>query len=63
MKAARINAGFTQKEAANKLEVSNKTLSRWENNVSVPNAEKIEAICNLYNVHYDNIIFFVRKNA
>ena len=63
LKAARVNKGFTQKEAANMLGVSNKTLWMWENNMSIPKADKIDAICDLYGVQYDNIIFFVKENA
>ena len=57
LKAARVNAGLTQKEAANMLKVSNKTIGKWENGESMPNGKYIEPICNLYNVSYDNIIF------
>ena len=57
LRAARVNVGITQKEAATKLNVSNKTLCNWENGVSVPKADKIDAICSLYNVAYDNLIF------
>jgi len=57
LKAARVNAGLTQKEAANALGVSNKTLSNWENGVSVPGADKIDPICALYGASYNNIIF------
>lgn len=55
--ALRVNAGFTQKEAASKLGVSNKTLGSWENGTSFPNAQQIEKICELYGVSYDNINF------
>lgn len=63
IKAARVNAGLTQKEAAKRLNVSNKTLCNWENNISIPKADKIEAICALYNTPYDNLIFFIPNNA
>ena len=63
LKAARINAGLTQKEAAKALNVSNKTLCSWENGISMPKADKIDAICELYAVPYDNLIFFIKKNA
>jgi transcriptional regulator with XRE-family HTH domain len=48
---------LSQKEAADKLCVSNKTLCSWESGTSFPDAEKIDALCKLYGVHYDNIIF------
>ena len=58
LKAARVNAGFTQKEAANHLKISNKTLSGWENGDFFPRADKIAEICNLYGVTYDHLNFF-----
>lgn len=57
LKAARINVGLSQKEAAEQLHISNKTLCNWENGVSYPDAGQIDALCKLYGVHYDNIIF------
>ena len=57
LKAARTNIGLTQKEVAEKLEVSNGTVCNWENGVSYPNAEQIEKICALYGLSYDNINF------
>lgn len=59
--ALRVNAGHTQKEAASKLGVSNKTLGSWENGDSFPNAQQIEKICELYGVPYD-IINFLPNN-
>lgn len=57
LEAARVNARLSQKEAAKRLNVSNKTLCRWENGVSFPKADQISRICELYGVAYDNIIF------
>ena len=57
LKAARVNAGYTQKEAAVLLNIGNKTLSSWENGATFPNAEKIRCICELYNVTYNDLIF------
>lgn len=57
LKAARVNAGLSQKEVADKLNVSNKTVCSWENGETYPSAEKIDALCNLYGVSYDNINF------
>ena len=63
LKAARVNAGFTQKEAAKALNISNKTLHKWESGKAVPKADKIDAICKLYQTPYDHIIFFIPNNA
>lgn len=56
--SARVNARFTQKEAAAALGVSNRTLCSWEKGQSFPDAQQIIAICSLYGVSYDNIKFF-----
>ena len=61
LKSARVNRGLSQKEAAKKLNISNKTLCKWENGLSVPGADKIDPICSLYGVTYDNLIF-LNKN-
>ena len=61
--AARVNAGLTQNQVAKELKVSNKTVNNWENGKAIPKADKIDAICELYRVPYDNIIFFFFNNA
>lgn len=57
LKAARVNAGYTQQEVADILNISNKTICRWESGAAFPKADKIDAICSLYGVSYDNLIF------
>ena len=63
LEAARVNKGYSQKEAAKKLGVSNCTLLRWEKGVSMPKANQVEAICNLYEIPYDMLIFLPAKLA
>jgi transcriptional regulator with XRE-family HTH domain len=63
LEAARVNAGYSQKEAAKKLGVSNVTLSHWESGVSMPKANQIMAICDLYGVPYDMLIFLPKRLA
>lgn len=58
LEAARVNVGLTQKEAAKKLGISNKTLWSWEKGLSAPKATQTEDICKLYNVPYDHLNFF-----
>ena len=60
LKAARVNAGLKQKQVANMLKISNKTLCSWENGNSMPKADKIDALCDLYRVSYNDLIFFKR---
>ena len=57
LEAARVNAGYTQKEAAKRLGISNCTLLHWEKGISMPKANQIVAICDLYGVPYDMLIF------
>ena len=57
LRAARVNAGYSQKDAADRLGVSNKTLGNWENGITFPPADKIPLICDLYGVSYDNLNF------
>ena len=57
LKAARVNTGFSQKEAAKLIGVSNKTLSSWEKGKTVPNAKHVERLCSLYGRSYEEIIF------
>lgn len=59
LRAARVNAGLSQKEASKALEISNKTLCSWENGKTFPDQPMIEKICALYGVTYDMIIFAV----
>lgn len=55
LKAARVNAGLKQIDTANALDVSKKTVASWENGKTMPAVDKIEALCTLYGVSYDNI--------
>jgi transcriptional regulator with XRE-family HTH domain len=57
LEAARRNVGLTQKEAAEKLGISNTTLGKWENYLSFPGVDMIPKICELYRVTYDHIKF------
>ena len=57
MKAARINAGYAQKEAARLLKVSRDTVSNWERGKSYPDVANLRDIERVYNVRYDDLIF------
>lgn len=61
LKAARVNNKLTQKEAAEKLGVTRDTISNWERGKSFPDAIQIRDIEKLYQIAYDNIIFFTSK--
>jgi transcriptional regulator with XRE-family HTH domain len=57
LKAARVNAGLSQKEVAKILKVSNKTIHNWENGGTSPSYKHIDALCDLYGVSYDDLNF------
>lgn len=63
LKAARVNAGLSQKEAANRIGITTDTLSNWERGKSYPNAIYINRIECVYSVKYDDIIFLPKRNA
>ena len=50
LKAARVNCGLSQKEAAKKLGIAESTLYKWESGKNKPNTLK----------HQLNILFFSR---
>lgn len=50
LKDARINAGYTQKEAAIKLGVAESTIVRWENNRCPIKIESFLKLSHLYGI-------------
>lgn len=58
LKAARVNAGFTQKDAAERLEINRNTLMSYEAYKTIPDIETAKKIAALYGLAVDNIIFF-----
>lgn len=57
LKAARVNSGLRQKEAAKKLGVSASTLYKWEAGKNKPNVKYLDKIEKVLNTPIDNIIF------
>lgn len=57
LKAARVNKQLTQKEAAKKLGISDRTLYLWENGKCFPDVPQIAKIEELYGIPYNDIIF------
>lgn len=58
LKAARVNAGFTQEEAAKALDISKGTLVNYEKYRTKPDIEMSKKMADLYKTTVDNIIFF-----
>lgn len=57
LRAARVNAGYSQAQAAQKLNIGLKTIQNWESGASSPRADKLPEICGLYGCAMDDIIF------
>lgn len=57
LKALRVNAGYTQIEAAKVLGVTPETLSNWERAKSFPTVPQIKEIEKLYSTSYADIQF------
>lgn len=55
LKAARVNKNLTQEQVADELKVTKKTVGSWESGKTRPKLEKIEPLCELYGVAYDDI--------
>ena len=57
LRALRVNAGYTLKEASKKLSISSETLRSYENQKTHPDFKKLSEILNLYNVKYGDIVY------
>jgi transcriptional regulator with XRE-family HTH domain len=57
LRAARVNKGLTQAEAADALGVNKETISSWEHSKSFPDILELRKIEVVYGVNYNDIIF------
>lgn len=62
IKAARVHAGITQKQAAAALNVSKSTYANYENYKTVPNIAMAKAMASLFGFSVNEIIF-LQKNC
>ena len=53
--AARVNKKLTQEQFAEKVGVSKSTVQKWESGASKPSIDKVEPICKVLEMSYDNI--------
>jgi transcriptional regulator with XRE-family HTH domain len=63
LKAARVNAGLTQKEAAEKLGIALDTLRNYEAGETFPAVPTIQRIEALYGVSYNDINFLCAEKT
>ncbi|MGP1437578.1 MAG: helix-turn-helix transcriptional regulator [Treponema sp.] len=57
LRAARVNKGLSQKEAAEQLGVSKDTIGNWEKGKTYPDVQQLKKIEKLYGIKYHDIIF------
>lgn len=55
LKAARVNAGFTQSDVAKIMKVSKQTIVNWEAGKVTIDVASFDFLCRLYKVHKNNI--------
>ncbi len=56
LRLLRNQAGLSQEELADKLNVSRQSVSKWESGISFPEIEKLIAISELFDVSIDNLL-------
>ena len=52
----RAQAGITQEQLAEQLDVSRQSVSKWESGTSFPEMDTLLRICDLYNVNLDTLL-------
>ena len=55
LKAARVNAGLRQEQAASAVSVSKNTIISWEQGKTYPRHDQLKTLCSLYKVPMDFI--------
>jgi len=56
IKQLRIANGMTQEDLAEKLHVVRQTVSKWEKGISLPDAEMLERLADLFGVTADELL-------
>lgn len=53
----RSKHNLSQEELANELQVSRQTISKWESEQSLPDTDRLIALCNYFKVSGDYLLF------
>lgn len=56
LKLMRKQSGMSQEKLAEKIGVSRQAITKWENNIGIPDVENILAISSLFNVSVDELL-------
>ncbi|MBU1142279.1 MAG: helix-turn-helix domain-containing protein [Firmicutes bacterium] len=63
LKSLRISKGLTQMELAEYLNVSNKTVSKWENGLGIPEVSTLVILADFYDVSVDDILRGTKRTS
>lgn len=63
IKAARVNAGITQSDAAKRANIDKKTLSAYEKGKRLPKVDVLNTLCQIYECTMDDIKILPKNNA
>lgn len=63
LKAARVNKGLTQKDAAKLMGISRNVISNWERQISFPDVLQVKRIEEVYGLQFQEIIFLPSESA
>lgn len=61
LKGARVNAGFTQEVAADKIGIARQTLVNYETGKTAPDVRTLQRIADVYGIDKDRISFFTHE--
>lgn len=56
IKEARVESGYTQEQAAEKLFISRQTISNWENGKTLPDIVSVINMSDLYQIDLENLL-------
>lgn len=52
----RQEKGFTQESLAEELDISNRSISKWERGICLPDAENMTKLCNTLDLNYNELL-------
>lgn len=55
MKAMRVNANLSQKDAAKAIGINKRTLQKWESNETFPKVTQLKQLCDIYGCKIEDI--------
>ena len=56
LKSARENAGYSQSQVAERLNISRQAVSRWENGRAYPDIDNLVVLSEIYKVSIDELL-------